>query len=183
MSYSDFKKKIIKANENHNFTVTNSNGTKNAWRWIKKNKWLDIGQEVTEREFGLIIKAINQTLQDQLISGKDVTFPHRMGRLEIRKFKAAIEFRDGKLVTNLPVDWERTLKLWYEDSESHKAKTLVRYESPERFTIYYNRDKALYNNKSFYQFIPTRVIKRRLKDRIAAGNYDALLLGKKNGIR
>lgn len=177
MEYSDFRKKIVKAGS-HKFKVTNSNGTKEAWRWIKKNKWLNIGQPITEREFGLIIKTINQTLQDQLLEGKDIKLPHQMGRIEVRKFNGEVKFKDGKLHTTLPIDWERTLKLWYEDEECYKNRTLVRFEDREIFSIFYNRNMAKYNNKSFYQFIPTRTLKKRLKQKIDSGNFDALLLKK-----
>lgn len=178
---SEFRKRVLKAEEKkHHFRVTNSNGVKEAWRWIKKNKWLGIGQPITELELGTIIKTINNTLQDQLLDGKDVLLPHRMGRLEIRKFIAKKEYQGDKLVTNLPVDWKRTIELWWEDEDCYELKTLVRYEASERFTIYYNKDYALYTNKSFYKFIPTRTIKRKLKQRIMNGGFDALLLGKKN---
>ena len=183
MSYDNFRKTVLKAEGKHNFEVTNSNGTKEAWRWIKKNKWLNIGQPITERQFGLIVKAINSTLQDQLLQGKDVTFPYRMGRLEIRKYKTIIQIREGKVVARLPIDWERTLKLWYEDEESYKNKILVRQEAKEGFVIYYNRTKAVYTNKSFYQFIPLRKIKIRLKHKILSEGFDALLLKKKNELR
>ena len=180
MNYNDFRKTVVKAEGKHNFRVTNSNGTKEAWRWIKKNKWLNIGQPITERELGLIVKAINSTLQDQILQGKDANLPCRMGRLEIRKFESNVKLIDGKLVTNLPVNWEKTLHLWHEDEEAYKKRLLVRYEGRERFTIYYNKAPALYTNKTFYQFIPTRRFKKRLKHKILNEGLDALLLGKKN---
>lgn len=179
--FDEFRKKVLKAEEKkHHFKITNSNGIKEAWRWIKKNKWLDIGQPITELELGTIVKTINLTLQDQLLDGKDILLPHRMGRIEIRKFIAKVDYKDGKLITNLPVDWKRTIDLWWEDEESHEAKTLVRYEDSKRFTIYYNKGFANFNNKSFYRFVPTRTLKKELKKRITSGRFDALLLGKNN---
>jgi hypothetical protein len=62
-----------------------------------------------------------------------------MGTLEIRKKPARVSIVDGKLVTNLPIDWDATLKLWYEDKESFENKTLVRVESEEIFKVYYNK--------------------------------------------
>lgn len=181
MGFQEFRKGILKAEEaKHKFKVTNSNGTKEAWRWIKKNKWLNIGQPITELQLGTIVKAINNTIQDQLMEGKDVPLPKRMGRLEIRKFKASIDYKDGKVVTNLPVDWKRTLDLWWEDEESKKAKTLVRFENLERFAIYYNKGYANYTNKSFYRFIPTRTFKKRLRNKIVNEGFDALILKKNN---
>ena len=66
-------------------------------------------------------------LRLSFIKGNDVTFPHRMGTLEARKIKSSISFKDGKLKTNLPVDWDKTLKLWYEDVESFNNKTLINH--------------------------------------------------------
>ena len=181
MELYEFRKRIVRAEEKkHHFKVTNSNGTKEAWRWIKKNKWLDLGQPITELQLGKIIKAINNTLQDQLLDGKDVTFPNRMGRLEIRKFQAKIEYTDNKVITNLPVDWKRTIELWWEDVESFDTKALVRYETLTRFAIYYNKSLANFENKSFYRFVPIRPLKKRLKDKIIHEGFDALLLGKSN---
>lgn len=181
MGLEEFRKRIIKATKKKvRFKVTNSNGTKEAWRWIKKNKWLNIGQPITELQLGTIIKAINNTLQDQLLEGKDVVFPNRMGRLEIRRYKSRLEYKDDKITTNLPIDWKRTTELWWEDEESRNNKTLVRFEGINRFKIYYNKVKAIYPNKSFYQFIPTRTIRKKLKNCINNKGFDALLLGKRN---
>lgn len=180
MEYSDFRKRTIGVGQPHIFKVTNSNGNKEAWRWLKKNKWLDLGQPITEKEFGIIIKTINQHLQDQLIQGKDINLPHRMGRIEIRKFEAKLDFKDGKIVTNLPVDWDRTLKLWYEDEYAKENKTLIRQENRTRFGVHYDKTKANYNNKIFYQFIPNRSVKIGLKNNIINGRLDAFLLQKRN---
>lgn len=183
MANTEFRKRLLKVEEKKgHFEVTNSYGTKEAWRWLKKNKWLDLDEPVTERQFGAIIKAINLTLRDQLLEGKDINLPHRMGRIEIRKFKAKMAIENGKLVTNLPPDWKRTIDLWEEDKEAREAKILVRYEGIERFTIHYDKNLANYNNKSYYRFIPVRPLKKELKERIVNGSIDAFLLQKKDEI-
>ena len=38
-----------------------------------------------------------------------------MGIIELRKYKSYIKEEDGKIKTNLPIDWDRTIRLWYED--------------------------------------------------------------------
>ena len=183
MDSEEFRKKLLKIHRKRRISkVTNSNGTKEAWRWIKKNKWLNIGQPITEREFGLIVKAINLDIQDRLLKGEDVVLPKRMGRLEIRKGNPTIEIKDGKIVTNLPIDWKSTTELWYEDNEAYKNKKLVRFESFETFIIYYNKEFANYENKSFYKFMPTRTFKIRLKNEIINKGFDALLLKSKNEV-
>lgn len=84
-----------------------------------------------------------------------------------------MSFNNGKLHTNLPIDWDRTLKLWAEDEEAYKEKMLVKVEEKEIFKVFYNKGKANYNNKSFYEFEVNRDLKRRLKQRIKDGLIDA----------
>ena len=96
-----------------------------------------------------------------------------MGGLELRKVERDIEFKDGKLVIKLPVNWDATLKLWYQDEDAYNNKTLVRFEDREVFIIYYNKWSATYNNKSYYQFFPNSVLKGKLAQNIRQGKIDA----------
>ena len=96
-----------------------------------------------------------------------------MGTIEVRKYDASISIKDGKVRSNLPVDWDRTLKLWSEDEEAYKERTLIKVEEKEIFKVYYNRIKANYENKSFYEFLVNRDFKRRLKQKIKNYNFDA----------
>lgn len=175
--YSEFRAHKINLYGNKHFKVTNSYGTKQAWRWLKKNKWLDLGQSITEREFGLIIKAMNKLLVDRLLEGHDIVLPCKMGKIELRKFKAKVEYKDGKVTTNLPVNWKRTLQLWYEDPEAHANKLVVRQETKKIFRIIYNKHSANYNNKSFYQFTANRGTKKALSEKILDNKIDAFLIG------
>jgi choline kinase len=99
-----------------------------------------------------------------------------MGRLELRKYNPKIKFEDGRVITNLPVDWDRTLKLWAEDEEAYKDRTLVKMEEKEIFKIFYNRSKANYENKGFFIFDINREIKKKLKKNIKEGHVDAFKL-------
>ena len=76
----------------------------------------------------------------------------------------------------MPIDWDRTLKLWYEDEESYKNKTLIKVEEKEIYKIYYNRNVAEFTNKSFYQFDINRELKKRLKQNIKEGKLDAFMI-------
>lgn len=167
---------IKKANSSRNHKVNNSLGVYDAYKWIRKNKWFDIGKTLTEHEFYSIIRKINEYLADNFIEGNDIKLPHRMGILELRKFDARIDFKNNKIETNLPIDWNKTLKLWYEDEEAFSNKTLIRVEERELFKVYYNKQSAKYNNKSFYEFKVNRELKLRLKRRIKDGRLDAFKL-------
>lgn len=179
---SDFRSKVLKLNEPRTHKVRNSNGVYDAYKWIRKNKWLDLPRPVTEHEFYTIIRQVNNLLADNILRGEDIVLPHRLGVIELRKYDARITLSNGKVVTNLPVDWDRTLKLWSEDEEAYKERTLIKMEEKEIFSIYYNKTRANYKNKSFYSFQPNRQLKIEIKKRIKAGKLDAFMYGKRNNI-
>lgn len=169
----DFRKKVLKLDKPRQHKVNNSLGVYDAYKWIRKNKWLDIGRPITEHEFYTIIRQVNNLLAENFLKGRDIVLPHRLGTIELRKYETKMSFNNGKLHTNLPIDWDRTLKLWAEDEEAYKEKMLVKVEEKEIFKVFYNKGKANYNNKSFYEFEVNRDLKRRLKQRIKDGLIDA----------
>ena len=172
----DFINKIKKVKGPRKHEVSGSNGVYDAYKYIRKNKWFDIGKPISEHDFYTIIRQVNNLLVDELLRGNDVKLPHKLGKLELRKYEKKVSFIDGRLCTNLPIDWDATLRLWAEDSEAYKEKILVRAEEKEVFKILYNKSKANYNNKSFYEFDANRDLKRRLKQRIKDGLTDAFKL-------
>ena len=158
---NEFRKKVLKVNKPRLHKVRNSNGIYDAYKWIRKNKWLNIGRPLTEHEFYTIIRQVNNELAYSLIRGDDINLPNRMGRLELRKYDAKIRVdSNNKVITNLPIDWDRTLKLWSEDEEAYKGRTLIKMEEKEIFKVFYNKKSANYENKSFMQFDVNRDIKR-----------------------
>lgn len=169
----DFRKKVLKLDKPRQHKINNSLGVYDAYKWIRKNKWLDIGRPITEHEFYTIIRQVNNLLAENFLKGRDIVLPHRLGTIELRKYETKMSFNNGKLHTNLPIDWDRTLKLWAEDEEAYKEKMLVKVEEKEIFKVFYNKGKANYNNKSFYEFEVNRDLKRRLKQRIKDGLIDA----------
>ena len=181
MTYEDFRIDTLKANKKkHHFEIRDSYGTKDAYRWCIKNRL--INKSLSEKDFRIIINTLNQSFQDQLLQGKEAKLPASMGRIEVRKFNTFVGLEEGRIRTNRAVDWDRTLRLWYEDEESREAKTLVRCETDEKFKFYYNKKTATYNNKIFYDFTPARSLKLKLKELIDKQGFDALLIGKCYGL-
>ena len=172
----EFRRRILKVGGPREHKVRNSNGVYDSYKWIRKNKWLDIGRPLTEHEFYSIVRQVNNLLAEVLLSGGDIILPHRLGTIELRKYDNKITVRDGKVIENLPIDWDRTLKLWSEDEEAYKERTLVKMEEKETFKVFYNKRNANYNNKSFMQFEVNRDLKRRLKQRIKSKAVDAFKL-------
>ena len=170
------REEILKVNNTRVHSVTKSLGVYDAYKFIRKRGWIDIGQRLTEHQFYSIVRKINNLLAENLSLGIDIKLPHRMGTIELRKINTYVKIKDDKLKTNLPIDWDRTLKLWCKNEEYYKNKTLIKMEEKELFKVYYNKNKADYTNKSFYQFNVNRELKKTLKENIKEGKVDAFLL-------
>lgn len=174
-SFEEFRKQLLKVSEPKNYEITNSLGVYDAYKYIRKNKWFDIGRPLKESEFYKIIRTVGKVMADNLSRGEDIILPYRMGTLEVRKRKPKIELIDGSLKTTLPIDWKATHQLWYEDEEAKQNKILIRRNENWVFRIRYNKTYALYNNKDFYSFAVNRGIKLKLKENIKEGIIDAFL--------
>lgn len=179
MGEEDFLSKIKKVKEHRTHKIKNSYGIYDGFKYYRKIRPKESKYVLNESQYFTIFRKINKLLIDNLIKGEDINLPYRLGRIELRKHNAKITIDGNKVKTNLPIDWHKTLKLWYEDEESFKNKTLVKVEEKEIYKIYYNRTVANFNNKSFYQFNFNRDLKKKLKFNIKEGNTDAFLLNPK----
>lgn len=179
-SLIEFKKRVRKVSEHREHKIRNSLGIYDGYKYYRKNKPKDKKYILTESQYFAISRQINNLLAEELIKGNDIKLPHRMGVLEIRKYEKDIRMgEDGKVITNLPIDWDSTLKLWYEDEEAHRNKTLIRLDENEIYKIYYNKGIANYNNRSFYEIVFNKDLRIRLKQNIKKGIIDALYLGRR----
>lgn len=150
-----------------NERIKNSYTTRQLYYKVRKVLKID------EKTFNSIIKTVNGLLADRLTNGMEVNLPCKMGRLELRKFKTKVKFEEGKLITNKPIDWKETLKLWKEDEEAKEKKILVRHDTDFVFRTKYDIAKADYTNKGFYKFSLSRNNKRKIRDNINKGTVDA----------
>ena len=176
-SYKDFKSVIQGLQNTRTHKITNSLGVYDAYKYIRKNKWFDIGRPLTEHEFYQIIRKVNNYLAEELVNGNDITFPNRMGILELRKRNSLpVIDKNGSLKVTYAIDWDSTLKLWYDDEEAFNSKTLVKLPERNIFRVKYNKDSANYENKSFIEFQINRDIKTRLKQKIKNNEIDAFNL-------
>ena len=176
-SYKDFKSAIQGLQNTRTHKITNSLGVYDAYKYIRKNKWFNIDRPLTEHEFYQIIRRINNYLAEELINGNDIIFPNRMGKLELRKRNSLpIIDKKGNIKVTYAIDWDSTLKLWYDDEEAFNNKILVKFPEKSIFRVKYNKSTANYENKSFMEFQVNRSIKTRLKQKIKNNEIDAFNL-------
>ena len=173
MEEQEFLNKVRKVKESRNHKVKNSYGIYDGYKFYRKNKPKDPKYVLTESQYFALTRKVNEFLVEALSKGEDVILPFRLGRIEVRKYESRITWDGKKVRSNLPIDWDRTLKLWHEDEKAYKNKTLIKIEEKEIYKIFYNRNLADYTNKSFYQFNFNRELKKKLKCNIKEGEIDA----------
>lgn len=171
----DFRREVLKVDKPRVHKIKNSLGVYDSYKWLRKNKWLDVGP-ISEHDYYAIIRAVNKALMLNFLITGSIKLPERMGEITLRKYPAKITLNNGKIQTNLPIDWDATLHLWSEDKDSYDNRTLIRAEEKEIFKVLYDKSKALYNNKSFYNFELNRDIKTALKKKLKNGLLDAFVL-------
>lgn len=176
----EFKRRVRKVSAPRKAKVTGSLGIYDGYKYYRKTKPEGKKYILTESQYFAITRKVNDLLASEVANGNDLRLPCRMGTIEIRKNdRKVVMDSDGKMHNNLPIDWNKTLELWYEDKESHDNKTLVRMDEKEIFKIYFNRETATFNNKSYYEFVVNKDLKVRLKHKIKEGVIDAPYLAKK----
>ena len=176
MEEAEFLSRVKKVDGPREHKVRGSWGVYDAYKWYRKNKPHSKEFVLTESQYFTIIRRINMALREELLKGNDIKLPCKLGQLEIRKYSPTITTDGKKIKTNLPIDWNATLKLWYEDKQSYEDKFLVRINVPEVYRVFYNKNNANYNNKSFYQFTPNRELKQGLKRSIKENtDFDAFI--------
>jgi hypothetical protein len=172
--FKEFFGKVTNPTGKNYHKIKNSWGVYQAFRHIQSHRWYNIGRPLDRKTFYAIIRSINLLLADNLANGMMIKFPCRMGKLELRKFPKGVSIIDGKLKNTYPIDWYKTLELWYNDPEAHENKILVRDEQPFVYTVLYNVYNANYENKHFYKFTLNYHIKKALKENIKNGKTDTL---------
>ena len=173
-SLQEFTERTCKKKKKGPFKIRNSFGVYDAYRHIRKQGWPNISRPVKEHEYYSIIRTVNKLFAEELALGNPIKFPHRMGRLELRRKEKGVSIVDGKLKIGYCINWADTLKLWYEDAEARKNKTLLRIEDKDYYTISYRKYEANYTNMIFYQFTLNRFIRKALSKNIKEGITDTL---------
>lgn len=167
----DYQTQIKRASCKRKTKIKNCIGMKEAYAYYS-----DTINKLKLSDYRKVVRTINQLIQEAVTNGEDVTLPKKMGELQLRKYKTKVDFKDGKMITNLPIDWFETLKLWEVDKQAEKDKFLVRTESSYIYRVLYKRQKANFKNKTMFQFRTNRSLRLKLKDKIINGNIDAFLV-------
>lgn len=174
MIYTEFLEEVQKKRTHKKMKVTNSFGMKKIFNSIRENNLYSNTGLFNISTLGAVVSRVNRIIAKAISDGETVKFPYRMGRLELQKQKRGVRIVDGKLHITYPVNWNKTMKLWYEHPEEREKKTLIRSEIPYFFKVFYNKYDANFNNRKYYGFTLNRFIKRALRDNINNSKIDSL---------
>ncbi len=145
--------------------------------YLKKNK-------ISKKLFNNIITDFNNELINIIIEDNLIyNIPYIGLEIVIKKDKRKPKIVNGKLINNIPIDFQATNKLWESNPECKEKKLLVRYNNSHSsgyvFRIYCKKFKSNLKNRSLLKFKPSRKFQRSLSARIKdpnKDNFDAFLL-------
>lgn len=124
-----------------------------------------------------LVRVIHEELVEDLLAGKVVKLPHRMGSLSIRRKDRKVKMgEDGKPRVNTPIDWGATVRLWAEDADARARKTLLRHESRHVYTVLWTKDNISYLSENRITFRVARPVKLRIKERLKDDDIDCLAM-------
>lgn len=180
LTREEYDKITRRVHDRRKVTITGSYGVYDVYKWLRKNKWLDIGRPLKEAEFYRIIRRYHELLGEVILSGVSVYLPARMGMIELRRKPRIVSLIDGKVVTNLPIDWNSTINLWYEDEECRNNHVILHKEKEgDMHNLVYSNFESNYPNKSFFEMRFGRTLMERKKRKEATEGLNSIFLLRK----
>ena len=156
MDIDEFKKAVLKMGS-HPHEITHCVGTREAWKYVRKNKWKDLGSPVTSSMYSEIVNLMNKALIEEALTGHKVVFPYGMGSMQIVDEPVTIK-PDGS--NNCLVNWKRTLEWWYDDPQAYKARKVLK--TPAKSVVRASFTKGNFKNRRFWAFRFNRSLKRMI---------------------
>ena len=173
-TFDEFLKEVKHVSGPRVHKITNSLNTIDGFYYYRRIKPKDKELVLKDIQYLSIIREMNLLLVDSLIRNKSFRLPSGMGLIEILKIPSKSWINDNdELETTKPINMNETLRLWYEDEECRKNRTYVRYDNEYTFRIKYIKKTCTYRNNIYFNINFGRYLKKKLKDTIVAGNYDA----------
>ena len=171
--YQEFLNKLQKCGSKP-YKIKHCLGSRNAWKWVRRNKWKALGGERCDQSlYSQIIDEINKILAEKLLEGHDIELPYQMGNLVLSRVPTRVRIVDGESRNNYRIDWKKTCRYMYEDDEAMMQHKRVKRIEPYIYTIRYYKRRAQFQNRCFYWFRPNRSLVRALGKAIDDGRVRA----------
>lgn len=181
--YDDYIKEVKKVWGPREHRITNSFGIYDAFKFYRKNKLPDKKFVLTDSEYYEINRKCTQYLLEHLLRYSKVPLPLKFGDIELRSRALEGPKIDewGRYINKAPIDWDATLKLWFEHEDARVNKILVRSNTKEITRILYLKRNAKYKHQRYVLFQPARSIKLLLKSLLEKGLIEGIKIQYNNG--
>jgi hypothetical protein len=109
-----------------------------------------------------ILCSINSLLLEATLKGEDIELPVDFGTIYARHIPVYIKLdEEGNVKTNRAINWNGTLKLWYEDKEARQNGQLVLQDNCTK-KPYIGLMFGDFTNKKFLHLQPSTTIMRKV---------------------
>lgn len=142
--------------------ITQCLGVRDAWKWIRHNKWKELGFSCSSSFFCSVVNEVNKELAQALLDNHIVELPFQMGCIQMVTRESIVKYKDGKVISNHPVAWRQTLDYWNSDNKARREKKVLRKLVASRRYVIYSKKRASFRNKAIYSFRPNRGLARRV---------------------
>lgn len=180
MDYQEFLNRLQKRGSKPH-RISHCYGARDAWRWVRGNKWQAFnGHPFPQSLYSHIVGAVNQFLIEQLLEGHKIHLPCGMGTLYLASIPSKVHLEGSSLKTNYRTDWQKTLRLWYDDADARNKHQLVKRIQKDIVFIKYDKSGANYTNKKYYHFRANRSLVRKVGKAIEEGSATMMKINKNN---
>ena len=172
--WKTFREETLKVRGPRKHNRKNSWGVQDAYKHCMKNKLFKLEESVPIDVFRKIIRTVNLMLIDSFLEGQEIKFPCGMGFIIPFRRENKIQMKDGKVIDRYPINWDATLKLWFEDEDSRENKVTVKKINKERFFVkHVFPSKGKMKNKTALSFFVNRQFRDRVREKVKEGNFFA----------
>lgn len=123
-------------------------------------------------QYKTVLENFSLFVVEEVFKNNIVKFPEKFGTLQVvgKEIKPRIDKETGEIAKGLAPDWASTRKLWKENSEAKREKTVIYFLNEHtqrvRFRVRWSKKYIFTENKEFYTFRLSRKNKRILKSLI-----------------
>lgn len=175
-SFSEFLRDTVKAKEPKK--IGKKKGSMDLYRhYVNTDKTKDGSFNIPYKLWSAILKDWSEFFFEELFNTGEFNLPFACGSFYVIKRSYKPKMINGELIYNAPVDWGRTMKLWYRDPEAKKNKVLVKIEPCTKYLIRFKmaRKRQSSPNKFYYSGVVSRSFKKKINQMAEEGREPAFI--------
>ena len=156
---SKFIDDIKKVKEPRKHSIKGACKIRDLYTELKHDKSLP---QIDLHTFRCLIRTMGKNLSQLILDGHIIQLPLQMGKICVYQKDYTLKFVNGKVKHNYKVDWGNTIKLWEDDEEARRDKTILYHAEDKMLLVKYYKHFAKFKNKKFFTFRVTSEVRRNV---------------------